>query len=143
MNIELDYSLREIEDVAKTIIENASSKTLLFYGDLGAGKTTLIKTIVCLLGSDDIVTSPTFSLVNEYKNKKEIMYHFDFYRIENEDEAYDIGFEEYFTSGKWLFIEWPENISNILYGEAISIKIEKNEKTEGKARNVKINSIIL
>ncbi|PZD78325.1 tRNA (adenosine(37)-N6)-threonylcarbamoyltransferase complex ATPase subunit type 1 TsaE [Mesonia sp. K7] len=141
--MELDYSLREIEDVAKTIIENASSKTLLFYGDLGAGKTTLIKTIVCLLGSDDIVTSPTFSLVNEYKNKKEIMYHFDFYRIENEDEAYDIGFEEYFTSGKWLFIEWPENISNILYGEAISIKIEKNEKTEGKARNVKINSIIL
>jgi len=116
----IDYNLSEIADVATKIIKVSSCKTLLFYGEMGAGKTTLIKEIVKQLGSQDKVSSPTFSLVNEYQGENSSIYHFDFHRIEDEEEAYDIGFEEYIDSGHWCLIEWPQHIEGLL-------PLEKNE----------------
>ncbi|MDT0294997.1 tRNA (adenosine(37)-N6)-threonylcarbamoyltransferase complex ATPase subunit type 1 TsaE [Mesonia ostreae] len=110
----LDYSLSEISNVAAKIIAVSSCKVLLFYGEMGAGKTTLIKEIVKQLGSQDKVSSPTFSLVNEYQGENGSIYHFDFHRIEEEEEAYDIGFEEYIDSNSWCFIEWPQHVENLL-----------------------------
>ncbi len=110
-----DYSLEEIRRIAKDIISGVNNKTLLFYGEMGVGKTTLIKELCKELGSDDVISSPTFSLVNEYHTGDEdVIYHFDFYRIEQEEEAYDIGIEDYFNSNSWCLIEWPQNIQNLL-----------------------------
>ena len=110
-----NYALTDLNAIAKELIESSQSKTLLFYGEMGAGKTTLIKELCKELGTDDITSSPTFSLVNEYHTHSgEIVYHFDFYRIEKEEEAYDIGIEDYFYADAWCLIEWPENIQNLL-----------------------------
>jgi len=110
-----DYALNNLKEIAKEVILKAESKILLFYGTMGVGKTTLIKELCIELGTEDVTSSPTFSLVNEYRTKRgEIVYHFDFYRIEDENEAYDIGIEDYFYSDKWCLIEWPENIQNLL-----------------------------
>jgi len=122
------YSLNQISRIAKKIIANSSYKIVLFYGVMGSGKTTLIKQLIKELGVEDMVTSPTFSLVNEYKNKNnELIYHFDFYRIENEYEAFDIGFEDYLYCNCWCFIEWPENVENLLPLEAVKVFIEVND----------------
>jgi tRNA threonylcarbamoyladenosine biosynthesis protein TsaE len=98
-----------------------------FDGEMGAGKTTLIKAVCKQLGVVDEVSSPTFSLVNEYKTTiGKTIYHFDFYRIKNIEEVYDIGYEDYFFSGNICLIEWPEKVSELLENEDIfSIKIEK------------------
>ena len=121
------YSLQEIPNIAKEIISTAKHKILLFYGEMGTGKTTLIKEIVKQLGVDDIANSPTFSIVNEYIScKGETIYHFDFYRIEDEEEVYDIGIEEYFYNNGWCFIEWPEKVENLLPLDAVSIYITIN-----------------
>ena len=97
---------------------------MLFNGDMGVGKTTLIKEICSVLGVDDVAHSPTFSLVNEYKtNTNETVYHFDFYRIEDEEEAYDMGAEDYLYSNNWCLIEWPENVKNLLPLDAVEINI--------------------
>lgn len=134
--MELRYSLEEIPEVAKTIIDDCSSKIVLFYAEMGMGKTTLIKEIVKQLGVDDVTSSPTFSLVNEYlSNTGETVYHFDFYRINKEEEAYDIGVEDYFYSNAWCFIEWPSTIENLLPLESVKIHITKNEDN---TRNLKI-----
>lgn len=127
MTIELSFDLNSIEDVAETLLQKVTTKTLLFYGEMGVGKTTLIQALVRKLGGDQ-VTSPTFSIVNEYEVENDIVYHFDFYRINNVSEAYDIGIEDYFYSGHWVFIEWPEKIAEILPFETdISyIKLNKN-----------------
>jgi tRNA threonylcarbamoyladenosine biosynthesis protein TsaE len=118
------YSISELNTVAKEIIETSKSKTLLFYGEMGAGKTTLIKEICKELGIEDVANSPTFSLVNEYHTaNSEIVYHFDFYRIEDENEAYDIGIEDYFYSEAWCLIEWPQNIENLLPLESTEIHL--------------------
>ena len=95
---------------------------------MGAGKTTFINALIKAMQSDDVATSPTFSIVNEYNIPNDKVYHFDFYRIEDENEAYDIGIEDYFYSGHWNFIEWPEKIKGILPNEAdISyINLENN-----------------
>ena len=90
------------------------SKTLLFYGEMGTGKTTLISAIVKEMGGADYASSPTFSIVNEYKVTEDTVYHFDFYRLKNQYEALDMGIEDYFCSGSWNFIEWPEKIENLL-----------------------------
>lgn len=126
--MELTYDLTGIDDVAKLIITKATHKTLLFNGEMGAGKTTLIKAICNYLGVQDNVSSPTFSLVNEYEGYKEIIYHFDFYRIEDEEEAYAIGFEEYEYNGDFLFIEWSEKIPNLIpeHSHTINISIQEN-----------------
>ncbi len=130
------YSLNEIPDIAKEIITLANHKTLLFYGEMGTGKTTLIKEIVKQLGVDEVVNSPTFSLVNEYLSRKgENLYHFDFYRIEQEEEAFDIGIEEYFDSNSWCFIEWPEKVENLLPLETVSVILTLNNKG---TRNIQI-----
>lgn len=112
--MELKYQLNDIEHIAKTVLDLAKTKTLLFYGEMGVGKTTLIKTIVKTLGSEDIVNSPTFSIVNEYNSNQGSIYHFDMYRIEEEEEALNFGIEEYLYSDKWILMEWPEKILNLL-----------------------------
>ncbi|RLD81908.1 MAG: tRNA (adenosine(37)-N6)-threonylcarbamoyltransferase complex ATPase subunit type 1 TsaE [Bacteroidetes bacterium] len=131
-----NYFLEDISVIAKEIISSVSSKTLLFYGEMGTGKTTLIKEIVKQLGVEDIAHSPTFSLVNEYLSLKgEIIYHFDFYRIEQEEEAYDIGIEEYFYENNWCLIEWPEKVENLLPLESVVIKLKMNPDN---SRTIKI-----
>lgn len=112
--LSLKYTLKDLPETASKIIEQASCKTLLFYGEMGVGKTTLIKELVKQLGSKDVVSSPTFSLVNEYDSENGPLFHFDFYRIEDEMEALDIGIEEYFDRDNWVFIEWPEKIKTFL-----------------------------
>jgi tRNA threonylcarbamoyladenosine biosynthesis protein TsaE len=87
---------------------------VLFYGEMGAGKTTLISAIVKEMGATDFASSPTFSLVNEYEITNDTIYHFDLYRIKNQYEALDMGIEDYLYSGSWNFIEWPEKIVNLL-----------------------------
>jgi tRNA threonylcarbamoyladenosine biosynthesis protein TsaE len=114
MAIELNFKLDNLSEIAKKIVENAHSKTLLFYGEMGAGKTTLISAIVTELGSKDKASSPTFSIVNEYKIPDGMLYHFDFYRLKNQVEAMDMGVEDYFYSGAWNLIEWPEKIMDLL-----------------------------
>ena len=126
--ITVSYDITALDEIAKLIIAKTTHKTLLFNGAMGAGKTTLIKSICEFLGVEDTVSSPTFSLVNEYEGDNSIIYHFDFYRIENEDEAYAIGFEEYEYNGDHLFIEWSERIPNLIPEEShcINIVIEEN-----------------
>ena len=110
-----NYSLLNLNQIAKDIIINSKHKVLLFYGDMGVGKTTLIKEICKELGTDDITSSPTFSIVNEYiTSNGDTIYHFDFYRLNNEEEAYNIGVEDYFHTDAWCFIEWPSVIKNLL-----------------------------
>ncbi|WP_010521928.1 tRNA (adenosine(37)-N6)-threonylcarbamoyltransferase complex ATPase subunit type 1 TsaE [Aquimarina agarivorans] len=126
--MEVTYDLTGLHEIAKLIIAKAKYKTLLFNGEMGAGKTTLIKAICEFLGVKDVVSSPTFALVNEYEGDGNLIYHFDFYRIQDEEEAYAIGFEEYEYTGDYLFIEWSENIPNLIPEEAhiINITIEEN-----------------
>ena len=107
------YELETIKEVAQLLLETVNSKTILFYGDMGVGKTTLIKALVSELGGGQ-VSSPTFSIVNEYAIKNGLVYHFDFYRINEIHEVYDIGIEDYLDSKQWIFIEWPEKIREIL-----------------------------
>lgn len=121
----LDYQLEDLPQIAQTILHNAKRKTLLFYGKMGVGKTTLIKELVKQLGSEDTVSSPTFSLVNEYETVNTSVFHFDFYRIEDEFEALDIGIEEYFDRETWLFIEWPEKIASFLPEDSVTITIKR------------------
>jgi len=121
--VKLKYTLDELSQTAEKIIHNAEHKTILFYGAMGVGKTTLIKEICKQLGVIDTISSPTYSLVNEYIGTKSTIYHFDFYRIQKEEEAYDIGFEEYLNTDAWIFIEWPEKIINLLPENSLKIKI--------------------
>ena len=100
----MDYQLKEIDTVAKFILDNVTSKVLLLYGDMGAGKTTLIKSLVKALGSHDDVSSPTFSIVNEYKVLDGLVYHFDLYRLKDIEEAYHFGIEEYLNSNQWIIM---------------------------------------
>lgn len=131
-----NYSIDDLNLIAKEILATTKSKSLLFYGDMGAGKTTLIKELCKELGIEDVAHSPTFSLVNEYHTtKNEIVYHFDFYRIEDENEAYDIGIEDYFYSNAWCFIEWPQNIENLLPLESTEIHLSVLENGQ---RNIQL-----
>ena len=128
--MEIVFNIEELPRIAQKIIKVSSCKTLLFYGEMGVGKTTLIKELVKQLGSKDRVNSPTFSLVNEYHLENNYIYHFDFHRINNEEEAYDIGFEEYLDNNNWIFIEWPEKIKNLLPSNNTKILlIKKSDKT--------------
>ena len=119
-----NYSLEDLSIIASEVISSTKNKTLLFYGQMGVGKTTLIKEICKQLEVLDNISSPTFSLVNEYhtKNKGKV-FHFDFYRIEDENEALDIGIEEYFDNNAWCLVEWPENIENLLPLDAVEIHL--------------------
>jgi tRNA threonylcarbamoyladenosine biosynthesis protein TsaE len=119
------FSLAEIDTVADRILIENPKKILLFNGSMGVGKTTLIKSLAKKLGVTESTTSPTFSLVNEYQiANNQYIYHFDVYRLKNEMEAMDMGIDEYLYSGNWCFIEWPENIPNLIPKEHSSITIE-------------------
>ena len=125
------YNLEDLPKIAKEIIDTVPHKTLLFYGDMGVGKTTLIKEIVKQLGVLDIASSPTFSLVNEYESKLgEKIYHFDFYRIESEEEAFDFGIEEYLYNNNWCFIEWPEKVENLLPLNSVAIFLKEDNNNQ-------------
>jgi tRNA threonylcarbamoyladenosine biosynthesis protein TsaE len=117
-------SVSDLYPAASEIINfSANSRIFLFYGEMGAGKTTLIKALCECLGTNEPITSPTFSIVNEYIGAKNKIYHFDFYRLKNQTEALDMGCEEYFYSGAYCFIEWPEKIPDLLPEHYIAIKI--------------------
>ena len=123
-------SLAEINEAAKTFIENlGDSKVFAFYGKMGAGKTTFIKAICEELGVDDVITSPTFAIVNEYQSSTtgDSIFHFDFYRIKKLEEVYDMGYEDYFYGGSLCFLEWPELIDELLPEDTKKVTIEETE----------------
>lgn len=123
--MEITFSLDEINNVAELIVAAKPQKVLLFNGEMGAGKTTFIKQLCKTLGVTEATSSPTFSLVNEYETTdNQIIYHFDFYRLKNETEALDMGVDDYLYSGHWCFIEWAENIANLLPENYSTITIE-------------------
>ena len=116
--------LAELELAAKKILQEAKEeKICLFYGGMGAGKTTLINKICQLLGTKDHTSSPTFSIVNEYELESGSIYHFDFYRLKNQNEAFDMGYEDYFYSGNYCFVEWPEKIADLLPEHYVKVQI--------------------
>jgi len=119
-------NLSELPNAAEQILEEIKERKIIaFYGNMGAGKTTLITELCRALNVVDTISSPTFSLVNEYHTQNdEIIFHFDFYRIEKQEEVYDFGYEEYFYSENLCLIEWPELIENLLPEDYITIKIE-------------------
>ena len=119
-------SLADINEAAKTFVENmGDGKVFAFYGKMGAGKTTFVKAVCECLGVDDVITSPTFAIVNEYTSATtgDAIYHFDFYRIKKLEEVYDMGYEDYFYSGSLCFLEWPELIEDLLPEEATRVTI--------------------
>jgi tRNA threonylcarbamoyladenosine biosynthesis protein TsaE len=134
--VEIVYHIDNVEEVAKQLLKNISTKTILLYGDMGVGKTTLIKYIVKVIGSHDEVSSPTFSIVNEYESKNDLIYHFDLYRIKDLEEAYNFGIEDYLYSNKWVIIEWPNIIESIVPKQFDRIDLELNADN---SRTLKLN----
>ncbi|MGK4568310.1 tRNA (adenosine(37)-N6)-threonylcarbamoyltransferase complex ATPase subunit type 1 TsaE [Flavobacterium sp. 3HN19-14] len=133
--MEFIFSLDEINNIAHQILAQNPHKVILFNGEMGAGKTTLIKAISKNLGVNDTTGSPTFSLVNEYEGDNgQSIYHFDVYRLKSESEAYDIGIDEYLYSGDWCFIEWAEKIPHLIPQEHSVINI--NALADGKRKVV-------
>jgi len=128
--MKITYELSELDSVAAKVLASAKSKILLFYGEMGVGKTTLIKQLAKQLGVKEMASSPTYSIVNEYRTYAGIViYHFDFYRLEQPEEILDIGFEEYLEKGDWIFMEWPEKIRDYLPKERTEIDlIHENDR---------------
>ncbi|MCI6118553.1 MAG: tRNA (adenosine(37)-N6)-threonylcarbamoyltransferase complex ATPase subunit type 1 TsaE [Prevotella sp.] len=121
-------NLEKISEAAHDFVANIGENTVFaFYGKMGAGKTTFVKAVCEELGVDEVITSPTFSIVNEYRSATtdELIYHFDFYRIKKIEEVYDMGFEDYFYSGALCFIEWPELVEEVLPDDAVKVSIEE------------------
>ena len=126
MNIKIK-NIETIREAAQEfIIHIGNHRVFAFYGEMGAGKTTFIKAICEELGVEDVITSPTFAIVNEYTSNDGPIYHFDFYRIKKLEEVYDMGFEDYFYSGALCFIEWPELIEEVLPEDAVKVNITEN-----------------
>lgn len=120
-------SLDTIHETAKEFVKGmGEGKVFAFYGKMGAGKTTFIKALCEVLGVEDVITSPTFAIINEYTDGKgDPIYHFDFYRIKKLEEVYDMGYEDYFYSGNLCLLEWPELIEDILPENVIKVTIEE------------------
>ena len=133
------YDITEIDKVSKIIIELIKQKNkVLFSGPMGSGKTTLIKNIMHELGYNEHVSSPTFSVINEYALNNKMIYHMDLYRIKKEDELYEIGFEEYLKNRNLCLIEWPEIAIKMIDKDFIHIKIKEISKTK---RSIEIKSL--
>ena len=131
MDIQIQ-DLSNIREAARQFVANIDEHTVFaFYGKMGAGKTTFIKAVCEELGVEDVITSPTFAIVNEYRAAEsgELIYHFDFYRIKKLEEVYDMGYEDYFFSGALCFIEWPELIEELLPEDAVRVTI--GEQADG------------
>jgi tRNA threonylcarbamoyladenosine biosynthesis protein TsaE len=120
------YILEDLPEIASQIVAGAESKTILFYGEMGVGKTTLIKEVAKRLGVNDMISSPTYAIVNEYELKNDKLFHFDCYRLKSEEEALDMGIEDYLYSNHWNLIEWPERIENILPEKKMTIELLRN-----------------
>lgn len=138
MELKID-SLEHIRKAARTFIAAMGDNTVFaFYGKMGAGKTTFIKAVCEELGVTDVINSPTFAIVNEYRSDTtgELIYHFDFYRIKKLEEVYDMGYEDYFYSGALCLIEWPELIEDLLPGNTVNVYIEE---TENGSRMIRFN----
>ena len=139
MEITID-SMDGIREAARQFVGNMGDASVFaFYGSMGAGKTTFIKAICEELGVEDVITSPTFAIVNEYRANEtgELIYHFDFYRIKKIEEVYDMGYEDYFYSGALCFIEWPELIEELLPDDAVRVRIEEIEGGKRKVKSEK------
>ena len=120
--------LEHINEAAKQFVAQIGDhKVFAFYGSMGAGKTTFIKAVCEDLGVEDVITSPTFAIINEYTGQEGTIYHFDFYRIKKLEEVYDMGYEDYFYSGALCFIEWPELIEEVLPEDAVKVSIKEKE----------------
>ena len=141
-NIELTYHLNEINATALKVLNLLESKVILFRGEMGAGKTTFINALLKAMKSDDVATSPTFSIVNEYKLPNDKIYHFDFYRIESIEEAYNFGVEDYLNSNHWLLIEWPDRIEELLTENTQTITITKIDNNK-RSLKLTINNKLL
>ena len=131
--MKITFSLEQIDEVASQLLVANPNKVILFHGEMGVGKTTLIKALAKTLGVKDVTSSPTFSLVNEYQtSENRLLYHFDVYRLKNESEAYDMGIEDYLYSGNWCFIEWAEKIPNLIPEQhsVIELKLTADGKRE-------------
>lgn len=140
MKILTIQNLETIHQTAKEFIKEIGEHTVFaFYGKMGAGKTTFIKAICEELGVEDVINSPTFAIVNEYRSEQtgELIYHFDFYRINRLSEALDIGTDDYFNSGAICLIEWPEKVEEILPDDTVNVWIEE---AEDDSRNIKISA---
>ena len=139
--MELNFEINnenELDFISKEIFEKFKSKVFLFYGEMGVGKTAFIKSICKHLNVIDVVSSPTFSIVNQYANDQdEFIYHFDFYRTNNKNEIFDIGYEEYLFSDSFCFIEWPERLDDLLPNKYLEIKMKLNDDN----RVIKIKEI--
>lgn len=136
--MKIEYGLDQLNHVAQNIIKYSSLKTYLFFGEMGVGKTTLIKALVRQLGSNDRVSSPTYSLVNEYLAGNKPIYHFDFYRINSIEEVYDMGFEDYLDQDAHIIIEWPELIEDLWPEKFVklNLRLVDNDKRQIEMRTV-------
>ena len=129
----MEIKIENLEHIRKAarlfIIGMGDRKVFAFYGSMGAGKTTFVKAVCEELGVEDVITSPTFAIINEYRSEARdlTIYHFDFYRIKKLEEVYDMGYEDYFYSGALCFIEWPELIEDLLPEDAVKVSIHENE----------------
>ena len=128
----------ELDEIAQQLLKKYNLKIFLFYGEMGVGKTRFIKSLCKRLDVLDVVSSPTFSIVNHYLNKNnDFIYHFDFYRTNNKEEIFDIGYEEYIYSSSYCFIEWPEEIESLLPNNYIKIEMI----LDGNNRKINIKEI--
>ena len=135
-------NLEKIRETAREFVANIGESTVFaFYGKMGAGKTTFIKAVCEELGVEDVITSPTFAIVNEYRSETsgELIYHFDFYRVKKIEEVYDMGFEDYFYSGALCFIEWPELCEEVLPEDTVKVTIEE---TPDSSRLISFSPVI-
>lgn len=133
---EIVYTKEQVSEIAQHLIEQVPTKTLCFYGAMGSGKTTLIRALVQALGSAEAANSPTFGIVNEYHTETGDLlgYHFDFYRLDSEAEALDLGLEEYLQTHGWVFMEWPEKIASLLPDDTTDIYLEVLDEQTRKLR---------